>query len=121
MELPALVYDYNDALIEHYSVGPRREVTLHVNVVRWQGSVGRYASPVQVRFGGVKNFEEVVAFLKTKPFERSELAGLRYSDDQTSKPGDLFIAIAFERTDARIVVSCSNVSVTGPATVPGTT
>ena len=113
MELPALVYDYNDARIESFTVGPRREITLNISVVSWKGSKGRYATPTPIRFGGIKNFDEVVAFFRARPFERSELQSLRYSKDHKSKPGHLFIAIAFERNDSRIVILCSNLNVAG--------
>ena len=112
MALPSLVHDYNDARIEGFAVGPRREITLDISILSWNGSTGRYGATVQVRFGAVTNLDKVAEFFESGHQHRSELAYIRYSETSPSKPGHLFIDVAFERTDARICIACGNVSVT---------
>jgi hypothetical protein len=110
-QLPSLVHDFSHAHIDGVSVGPRREVTLSVAPLVWEGRDGRYAGVVPVRFGGIENFVEVSAFFAVAPHERSELAALRYAEQPRSKPGCLFIELVFERIDARLVVQCSSLQV----------
>jgi hypothetical protein len=116
MNLPSLTYDFSHADITDVTVGPRREFTLTVNVLVFEGFKGRHIEGVRVRFGGVANFEEVSAFWKAGPHRRSELAWLRYAEGRRSKPGALFFELVFERTEARLVVQCSSLQITRPAT-----
>jgi hypothetical protein len=112
--LPSLIHDFSHAHIRSVSVGPRREVTLAVSPLVWEGHNGRLTDPVPVRFGGVENFAEVSAFFAAGPHERSELAWLRYAVGRRSKPGCLFFELVFERIDARLVIRCSSLQV-GPS------
>ncbi|MDY3557900.1 hypothetical protein R5W23_005867 [Gemmata sp. JC673] len=112
--LPSLAHDFRHARIEAVAVGPRREVTLSVSPLVWDGGTGRYTDPVPVRFGGIENFSDVAAFFAGAPDERSELAWLRYADQPRSRVGSLFLELTFERTDAWIVVRCSSLSVGDP-------
>ena len=111
MVLPSLVYGYNHADMDGFSVGPRREITLDIRLLSWNGSVGEYGPPVQVRFGAVTNLDAVADFFGAGHHQRSELAFIRYSRTLRSKPGHLFIDVAFERIDAQICIACGNVSV----------
>jgi hypothetical protein len=111
--LPSLIHDFSHAEIRGVSVGPRREITLTISPLVWEGCNARLDEPVQVRFGGIQNFSEVAAFFTDGPHERSELAWLRYADNRLSKPGRLFFELAFERIDARLVVECSSMQVAG--------
>ena len=60
---PPLVHDFDHAIIERAVVGPRREVTLVVLPLVWEGQNGTRACSMDVRFGGIKNLAEVSAFL----------------------------------------------------------
>ena len=111
--LSPLPSDFNGAIIDTVTVGPRRELVLIVSPMVWEGQQARHVDPVSVRFGGVKNLEEVSAFFATAPHRLSELGCLRYAEQPTSKPGHLFLDLAFERTEARIVVNCSSLQI-GP-------
>ena len=109
-EVPSLVHDFSHAHIGRVSVGPRREVTLSVSPLVWEGRTGQLADPVQLRFGGIANFVEVSAFFASSPQERSELSWLRYAEGRRSKPGCLFFELVFERIDARLVIQCSSLA-----------
>ena len=114
MELASLTSDFNHASIQNVTIGPRREVMLEIAPLVWNGSRGRYADGVRVRFGGIENFAEVSAFFAADPHKQSELAELSYADGRKSKPGRLFVELVFERIDARLVVQCSSVQVGSP-------
>ena len=112
--LPELPSDFNHALFESVAFGPRREMTLKLNPLVWVGNRGLYGPAVTVRFGGIVNFEEVKALFAANHHKRSELGWLRYDTSQTSKPGDLYLHIEFERVEARIVIQCHSLTVTEP-------
>ncbi|RPJ87505.1 MAG: hypothetical protein EHM18_00815 [Acidobacteria bacterium] len=109
--LPELVHDFRHARVEDVTIGPKREVSLAVTPLIWEGHNARDAEMVTVRFGAILNFAEVSAFLKTGPHLHSELAWLRYADGTVSKPGSLYIELGFERIDARMVIQCSSLRV----------
>jgi hypothetical protein len=94
MELPSLVHDFSDARIDAVVIGPRRELTLSITPLVWDGPNGRCGEPVRVR---------------------SELAWLRYAEGRRSKPGCLFFELVFERVDARLVIQCSSLQMSSPA------
>jgi hypothetical protein len=119
MELPSLVYDFSHARIDAVAIGPRREATLTLAVLAWDGPNGRMVEGVRVRFGGIENFAEVSAFFASEPQEQSELAWLRYTAQRRSKPGGLFFELVFERIDAQLVVQCSSLQVSGPTSESG--
>ncbi len=114
IKLPSLVHDFSHAHIRGVSVGPRREVTLSVSPMVWDGHKGRHAEPVPVRFGAIENFAEVSAFFSAGPHEWSELAWLRYAVERVSKPGCLYFELLFERIDARLVVHCGSLQIGAP-------
>ena len=87
---------------------------LSVSPLRWNGQKGEYAKAITVRFGGIKNFEEISAFFAVAPHASSELAWLRYAEGRHSKPGHLSFDLMFERIDARLVVQCSSLQVGTP-------
>jgi hypothetical protein len=116
MELPSLVHDFSNAHIDAVVIGPRRELTLSMAPLVWDGPNGRCGEPVRVRFGGIENLAEVSAFFAAAPHERSELAWLRYAEGGRSKPGCLFFELVFERIDARLVIQCSSLQLGSPET-----
>lgn len=103
--------NFDHSLIEGIEFGPRREVKLVISPLVWDGSNDRHAESIQVRFGGIENFDEMVALFNAIPPEKSELAWMRFSDNLLSKPGRLFIELAFERIDAHFLVRCSSMQV----------
>jgi hypothetical protein len=114
MELPSLGHDFSHARIDAVVVGPRREVTLSIAPLVWDGPNGRHGEPVRVRFGGIENVAQVSAFFAAAPHERSELAWLRCAEGRRSKPGCLFFELVFERIDARLVIQCSSLQMSSP-------
>jgi hypothetical protein len=114
MTLPSLVYDYTHARIERCDFGPRREVTLTLSVLLWNGPKGNYLEGVRVRFGGIENFEEVSTFFAAAPHPKTELSCLRYAANPPSRPGHLNIEIALERVEVSTVVRCGSVQVSAP-------
>src|SRR5262245_39725952 len=105
--IPDLKYDYHNASIGEVKFGPRREVTLRLLLVLWDGPIGRASDDlIQVRFGGIENLRQVKAFFASSAHERSEIARLDFVADRRSKPGQLFVEVLFERIDARITIEC---------------
>jgi hypothetical protein len=114
MVLPSLQHDFDHARIDDVIVGPRREITVAIAPLVWDGPNGHHSETVRVRFGGIKNFAEVAAFFAAAPHKQSELAWLRYADGRRSKPGCLFFQLVFERIEARLVIQCSSLQVGSP-------
>jgi hypothetical protein len=65
--------------------------------------------PVTVRFGGVRNFDEVSRFFAVE--RRDGLHYLRFVPRHRQKPGDLAIEVEFDRFGDRVAVLCRNVTV----------
>ncbi len=114
MELPSLLYDFEDAQITEVDFGPRREFTLTLSVVLWRGQSGHHLDGFQLRFGGVKNLAEVAEFFANKPQERSELSWIKYDQAYTSKIGDLHFKLSFERINAALQWHCSSLTTSRP-------
>ena len=104
--------DFNDAVIQKVVIGPRREVTLLVQLLVWENSVGHHTPAITVRFGGIVNFDEVKAFFDIPHYRRSELCGIIYDKQQSSKPGNLFLELLYERVEARVIIQCSSFIIT---------
>jgi hypothetical protein len=116
LALPILVHDFSHAYIDDIAIGPRREVTLKVTVLVRNGTTFHMVEGINVRFGGIENFAEASSFLATQPHHLSELAWLRYATGERSKPGCLYFDLVFERIDAKLVIKCSSLQVSGPGT-----
>jgi hypothetical protein len=113
MQSPDLYKCFAHASIEDVRFGPRRECTLILRPLVWYGQQGRAAERcVSVRFGGINNLAAVKAFFTSEPWQRSELRSLEYAPTPLSKPGRVYVHVAFERTDGRIVIECANLSIT---------
>ena len=112
VELPSLIYDFGHSLIEAITVGPRREVKFTIAVLERHGHRGQYAYTVQVRFGGIENFDEVASFFDDPP-DRA-LEKIDYSGTKTSKPGQLVFVMSCERVPKWLEVRCSSLTVSGP-------
>lgn len=109
MKLPDLKYDYSHSFINGIKIGPRREVTLSIQLLEWFGGLGEFTPAKSLRFGGIVNFEEVKEFFTQH--QTLELVYLRYSTTYHSKPGNLFVELHSERTDDKLVIQCSSIQV----------
>ena len=109
VKLPDLKHNFHHALVESVQFGPRREVTMTIQALLWEGPSGHRSPNIYLRCGGIVNFDEVEAFFRMRP--SLEVAWLDYSKSQTSKPGNLFIELQAERTDAKLIIQCSSLSV----------
>ena len=110
MKLPDLKHDFHHAFIDSVQVGPRREVTMTIQALLWEGSSGHRSPNIYLRCGGIANFDEVKVFFNMSP--SLEVAWLEYAESQKSKPGHLFIELQAERTDDKLIIQCSSLSVT---------
>ena len=108
MKLPDLKHDFHHALIDSVQVGPRREVTMTIQALLWEGQSGHRSANIYLRCGGIANFDEVKAFFNTCP--SLEVAWLDYAKCQKSKPGNLFIELQAERTDDKLIIQCCSLS-----------
>ena len=106
MKLPDLKHDFHHALIDSVQVGPRREATMTIQVLLWEGQSGHLSPNIYLRCGGIANFDEVKAFFNTCP--SLEVAWLDYAKSQKSKPGNLFIELQAERTEGNLIIQCSS-------------
>jgi hypothetical protein len=111
LELPPLEYDFGHCIIEAVKVGPRRELTFTVAILEWHGHRGQYAHTVEVRFGGIENFDEVATFFADPPYD---VMDIRYSLEKLSKPGRLVFVMPCQREPGWLEVRCSSLQVRGP-------
>ena len=115
MDLPDLKHDYCGAIVTGVSCGPRREVTLTLEL--WPMRDGERINSwslgegdkVTVRFGGIENYEEVNRLFGEGKHESGELHYMRLREG--SKHGQLIIGMEWDRTDYVLDVRCKNVSV----------
>ena|SRR5687768_9434713 len=110
MQLPELKHDLHHALIGSVQVGPRREVSMTIQALLWEGQSGHRGPNIYLRCGGIVNFDEVKEFFNKSP--SLEVAWLDYAKSQKSKPGNLFVELQGERTDDKLIIQCSSLSVT---------
>ena len=110
IEMPPLP-DFSHAVLENVTVGPRRAVTLTLTPLLWVGTAGLRDQTVTVRLGGVANLEVAATFFAVQHVP-AELAKLRYAAWHTSRPGDLFIELIFERVEAQLMLQCHSITMT---------
>lgn len=119
VKLPDLRYDFDHALITGADFGPRRDVTVTVQLLEWIGNRGSYGPERRIHVGGIVNFDGVQLFFtkqfkgkRPKGMRRSfDIAWLQYAKSPPSKPGHLFVEIVCERTDGKVVMQCSHIHV----------
>ena len=109
MELPDLKHDYSHSVINGVIIGPRREVTLSIQILEWAGQSAQLSAITPLRFGGIVNFNEVKEFFGQHQI--MELAYLRYSSSHHSKPSNLFVELHSEHTDDKLVIQCSSIQI----------
>ena len=71
-----LKYEYHEADLQNYEIGPGNELTLSVRLSRW--AYKNSTLHVSIKFGGIRNFDDVVTFFAQLP--KSE-AKDRYIDE----------------------------------------
>jgi hypothetical protein len=138
IDLTDLAYDFHDAILFEVWIGPRREVTLLLELwprpqVAWQPGTGR-GVVIELRFGAIENFVAVRSFLRTffqvlhpsvrsRPLEGDPQADaglerlpfavsldlLRYDPSRSSRSGRVFIEIDFDGWPDRLNIECRNV------------
>lgn len=81
--------DFSHAVLENVTVGPCRAVTLTLTPLLWVGTAGLRDQHIP-----------------------AELAKLRYAAGHTSRPGDLFIELIFERVEAQLMLQCHSIIMT---------
>lgn len=119
-KLPDLQYNFYDAWIYDVTLGPRREITVHLEL--WpEGNNGHVVFQqssrfkVDVRFGGIVNLDEINAFFTSwvsSQNYRNGLHYLAYDPLQLSKPDSLFLKFQFDRSGTELTIHCKNVTVT---------
>ena len=105
--------NFQDAAIEEVIVGPRREVTLRLRPMLWEGARGKHGPALVVRFGGIREFERVADRFRQIPSLQSELGFL--GPDQSSSPRSparLAFRFEAERREFAFGFSCKSVSIT---------
>lgn len=121
MGLPDLEYDFYGAIIHQAKFGPRREVTLTMEL--WptasNGQRKRVWSPgdgkkITVRFGGIHNYPEIDGFFSgwEKQIDKwNSLHYLAYAKEKSSKPGNLYFTMEFDRSGDRVMVHCQSITI----------
>ena len=119
--LPVLRYDFYDAVVRALTIGPRREVTLRLELrlpPDRQCAAPRHRGRgdlVDVRFGGIDDFERVAAFFRGQADSGGLRAGLHYLRHAAeSRPGRLVFELQWDSTEAEVRFRCSGLSVSDP-------
>jgi hypothetical protein len=111
---PELEHHYHDGYVSAARVGPRQEIALRVILDSiWNGNVQR---TVEIRFGGIENYESVAEYcelLAEKCQEDDEGIGpridaLHYHPTERSHTGDLRIVLDVDGV-GQINVVCRSV------------
>lgn len=98
--------DYRGAVIRSHRFGPRRELTLNLDVRPMTNTAMDGSGIVQaaVRFGGISNYKELV----------EEFGSLNWHEtidslQITRRKGVHLIEVRFDRTEALLRLTCSHV------------
>ncbi len=116
MTLPELPYNFHDAEVVSIALGPRREVTLLVDLDDPNHPPDRM---VYVRFGGITNFHEVSSFMERVPRSkapgayRTRIEMLDYDTQEKSKHNSLVFRLVLDPA-GQVLIRCRNVT-SGPS------
>ena len=104
--------NFRDAQVLEVLAGPRREVTLIVRPLVWCGSRGALDAAIAIRFGGISDFQHIVAQFREIPGLQSEIGflGLNSAPKSSNANGYAFLFQA-ERRDFEFCFRCSNVTI----------
>jgi hypothetical protein len=112
MTIHEIPYQFHDALLEDFQVGPRREITLKISLYPIFYSGG---PTVSVHFGGITNFDTVQAYFRKfeKPtpeigFDRIDT--LNYDTKYKSTENKLFFYLQLSG-EGSLKIHCSNFTV----------
>jgi len=115
MTKPPIPFELHDATIVAVSTGPRREVALTIDMYP---IVYPNKPRIQLRFGGIVNYEAVQQYMEKLQSERSDddylgcrIGGFQYDTKQESNAGDYWF---FLETDwyGPLRIHCTNMSMT---------
>jgi hypothetical protein len=121
MNLPELHYNFYNASIHSVALGPRHEATLAMELWpqvngklarQWRRGEGEH---INIRFGSIDNYTEVMAFFGSWEDNRNRSHGLHYlsySSEKKSKPGNLFFEFEWDWTGDHFVIHCRNITIT---------
>ena len=106
---PLSALNYRRAIVREATVGPRRELSLAIEI--WPEGRHTFAlgdgEIVRLRFGAIVNYEEVRKFFSTVPME-----GLHYLREAAeSKAGRRVVEMQFNRTEAGIRITAGTISI----------
>lgn len=82
-----------------------------MRVLIFRGTAGHLGDGLTVRFGGIRNYDEVAAFFADHAHRQAEIARLDYDPARPSRPADLHFVIEYERIASRIAIQCLTFSV----------
>ena len=101
-------------MLESVAFGPRREMTVKINSLMWEGNRGYYGPATTMRFGGIVNYDQVREAFKPRYCQERELNSVEYDQGQSSKPSDLYLLLSFERISIIVAIHCHSLTVTKP-------
>lgn len=112
---PDLKYNYHDGWLSGVSIGPRREVKLHIILDSvWNNN----KSVVEIRFAGINNHDEVAEYCEILAKECKEDGGvgvridaLHYDADKQSNPNNHWLHLEADGWGS-IDIHCRNVTET---------
>lgn len=112
MSHPKLEYRFHDSCLRDILIGPRREVTLTIDLY----PIDYPEKPtVRVRFGGIFDFEKVEAFFSNL-YEAEQngyldrIDALDYVPEKRSRDGDLHLFVRFDRAGS-LRIHCRHLSI----------
>lgn len=121
MKLKEFKYDFYGAIIHKAELGPRREVTLTMELWptthngqrkhSWSRGEGQF---ITIRFSGINNYSEIEAAFSEWDEQIDRWNGLHYlayAKDKNSKPGNLHLIMEYDNTETRIRINCQNITI----------
>ncbi len=106
MSRAALPYSFHDAYIESVSVGPRREISFALDLGSAKISDERLPEAGVLRFGAIRNFEDICELCLRMEGSRIEQVSAR-----ERQPGEQFTRFVIEADpEARVEVDCQKAS-----------
>ena len=94
MAFRSFKHDFHDASLVSFTIGPRRDIELEIALDPVWNKIGKI---VHVRFGNIRNFDDVKQFFESIPIPQSkdaylaEIIGLNY---EKNKPYPVILDLA---------------------------
>lgn len=112
MELPNLDSRLDHAIVQSVSYGPRGEVILALQPLRWCGQSPPADPTLLLRFDDVVNLDDVRAFFTGLPDSGIELTHVRYAFGTLPRPSAVTVNIQCEGADGMLRILCGGLSLT---------